>query len=52
MKGILRKMLVELYEEERGLLRDCAEGLRKVIRGAEEEMEADEELGRAEKEGV
>lgn len=51
-RGIVRKIPVQLDEEEIRLLNDCAAGLRAVVAGAEKEMEADEELGRALNEGA
>ncbi|KAL1591443.1 hypothetical protein SLS60_011942 [Paraconiothyrium brasiliense] len=46
-KGILRAMPMQLDEDERKLLEDCAEGLRAVIDSAEKELKADNELSHA-----
>jgi L-lactate dehydrogenase len=43
-QGVVRGMEVEFDEGERRALEECAGGLRRVIEGAEKEMEADEEL--------
>ena len=40
-------MPVELDEDERGQLLDCARGLRAVIEGAEAELSADVKLEKA-----
>ncbi|KAF1971435.1 l-lactate dehydrogenase-like protein [Bimuria novae-zelandiae CBS 107.79] len=45
--GILRTMPIQLDQEEQKLLEDCAKGLRAVIKGAEKELKADDELSQA-----
>jgi L-lactate dehydrogenase len=46
-KGIVKAMPIQLDETEQAELEKCAHGLRKVIEGAEKEMNADEELKKA-----
>ncbi|KAF2832130.1 l-lactate dehydrogenase-like protein [Ophiobolus disseminans] len=46
-RGIIKAMPVELDEDERGQLLDCARGLRAVIEGAEAELSADVKLEKA-----
>ncbi|KAF2255256.1 l-lactate dehydrogenase-like protein [Trematosphaeria pertusa] len=43
-RGIIRKMPVQLNEEEQTELEACARGLRAVLEGAEKELSADKEL--------
>ncbi len=46
-KGIVKAMPIQLDEEEKKELEKCAQGLRRVIEGAEMEVKADGELERA-----
>ena len=46
-KGIVRAMPIKLDEEEINQLKECAKGLRAVIKGAEEEVSANKELQKA-----
>lgn len=46
-KGIVKAMPIELDETEKAELESCAKGLRAVIKGAEKELTADEELQKA-----
>lgn len=45
--GIIRPMPIELDEDERRELEECARNLRGVIEGAEMELQAENELERA-----